>query len=484
MWRLTGVAVLLVFASALAASSQPPDPPSRVDRLEAWLVAIDLHEPGTADPPARMVRSWTLGQLHELDQDLALILELIGGPDFPVMWLVDPEWHGKPRRAPYELEDERRLRTLACHAAWRCRASLPRPAHLAGICAKDPAWRCLEQPALPSEVAARCVALPAEAAASCARNDIRRRGALLHTDAALRVANRAEPLRTRDAGRPDRWTIHFEDGRQGETTGAAAHTDFARGLLDDVARELSGDETVRLWHIATSAWGQLHRLYERNEKRAVELFPDDPQVLLLAGSLHETLASPEIQSMLRGARLPRDANIGVGSRSTELEEAEALLGRALDADPGLTEARVRLGRVLHLRGRSDRAAELLEQSADALRRSASAGRAADEGERLLYYAEMFLGAATEALGRHDRARDAYRRAAALYAHALSPRLALSRLALRDHDRRSAIEALGDLRPPPHDAVPPDPWLDYQVFAGRHAESWLAAFYASVAPPRP
>lgn len=438
------------------------------------MVAIDRHEPGTADPAALMVRSWKLGDLHELDQDVALILELIDDPDFPVLWIVDPEWHGRPQRAPYGLADERRLRTLACHAAWRCRGRLSRPADLAEICALDPAWRCLTHPDLPSEVVAGCAALPAETAARCARNDILRRGAVLHTDAAVRVAPDVAPLQTQQAERPDRWTIHFRDGRQRDTTAAGAHTDLARALLDDVARDLGRDETVRLWHVAVSAWGQSHRLYERHEDRAVELFPDDPQVLLLAGSLHETLASPAIQSMLRAARLPREVTTDVGSTSSELDEAERLLRRALEADPTLSEARVRLGRVLDLRGRHAEAAELLRQAASALSRS----RSAVEDDPLLYYAEIFLGAASEALGRRDPARDAYRRAAVLFPDAPSPRLALSRLALCERDRSSALAAVGALRPS-GEAVTLDPWLGYQTFVGRRADDWFAGLYASV-----
>jgi thioredoxin-like negative regulator of GroEL len=475
MRRNFSLVVLSLLASGLAAASESAEPPSRIDRLEAWMVAIDRHRPGAADPAARMVRSWTLAQLRELQQDLALVLQLVEDPDYPVLWLVDPEWMGPRQRAPYDVAEARRLRTLACYAAWRCRGNAPLPADVGPLCTEAPEWRCETDRSLPTEVVARCTALSADLAARCTRNDVLRRGAVLHTDAVLRVGGDAAPSRPRGADSPYRWTIHFDDGRQNDTTSAAFHTDLARALLDDVAPDPGRDETVRLWHIATSAWGQRHRRYERHEERALELFPDDPQVLLLAGSLHETLASAAIQSMVRAADLPREATPDVGSTAAELERAEELLRRALAADPALTEARVRLGRVLHLRGDLPAAVDLLQEAVEVL----SPRRASRDGDRLLYYAEMFLGAATEALGHRDQARAAYARAAELYPRAPSPRLALSRLALAEHDRPGALEAVRALRPPSDDDTRPDPWLDYDVFVGRDVDAWLAALYASV-----
>ena len=58
------------------------------------------------------------------------------------MWLVDPTLRGRPQRAPYSADDERRLRALAREAAER---------------------------------------------GPGARNRLLKRGAVLHTDAAIRV---------------------------------------------------------------------------------------------------------------------------------------------------------------------------------------------------------------------------------------------------------------------------------------------------------
>ena len=60
---------------------------------------------------------------------------------------------------------------------------------------------------------------------------------------------------------------------------------------------------------------------------------------------------------------------------------------------------------------------------------------------MLYFAEMFFGAAAEELGQLDRARASYARAAELYPGAPSPQLALSQLALRGNDRAAALDAV-------------------------------------------
>ena len=238
---------------------------------------------------------------------------------------------------------------------------------------------------------------------------------------------------------PGRWRISFGDGQQRGAQGAPGHWVLAQALLDFVAPNPEGDETVRLWYIATSAWGQYYERHTRHEDRAAELFPEDAEVLFLAGTLHETLASPMIQSLVRSISVPGSALHQIGSERRELEKAEKLFRRALEADPALTEARIRRGRVLHRLGKHEQAARELQQAVSAL--SPGASTADDDDGLLLFYAEMFLGAATEALGRYDQARDSYARAAELYPGAPSARLALSQLALRGNDRAAALEAM-------------------------------------------
>jgi VWFA-related protein len=448
-----------VVAHAGAASPDLPPPPtagagppgaaarsaSRIDRLEAWLAAAEGHTPGTPDGAASLVRAWGPAKLMELATDVAVATALIGDPNHPVLWLVDPARPGRPQRAPYTLDDERRLRTLARDAADRCRQDA-----------------LLKHDANPRRNAQRCV------------NRLLKRGAVLHTDAAILFGDgTARPGAGPDA---QRWRVRFTDGRPLGTEGTAGQLELVQALLDNVAPNPAADPTVRLWYIATSAYGQYHERHTRHEDRAVQIFPEDADVQFLAGSLHETFASPRIQTLARSVRLPAGAAHGIGSEQAELRQAEERFRRALERQPAFTEARIRLGRVLHLRGRHEQAARELQQAVTAL--SSGRSMAADDG-LLGYYAEMFLGAAAESLGRHELARSSYTRAAALYPGAPSPRLALSRLALSGSDRAAALAALREALQPGHEDRD-DPLWRYHVVQGRGADAWLARLHESLA----
>jgi len=416
-----------------------PRPSTRMDRLEAWLGAVEQHVPGTADEPTLMVRSWTPADLKELATDVAVVVALIGDPGHTVMWVVDPELRGRPQRAPYDVDDERRLRGLAQDAARRC------------------------------------------AAKPCARNRLLKRGAILHTDAMIRVGPTRGPSRGSGDPRPERWAIPFSDGEPLSREEAPGHWELAQALLDNVTPGPERDPTVRLWYLANSAYAQYRQQHTRMEDRAVQLFPTDADLLLLAGSLHEAFASPRIQSLVHSIRLPERTSHGVGPEKSELREAEKLLRRALVAQPGLTEARIRLGRVLYLQGRHEPAVRELQQASSALT-SAGSPAAADDG-LLLYYAEMFLGAAREALGSYGQAKVSYARAAALYPGAPSPRIAESQLALRGKDRAAALAAVQlAVRHSTGQEDPDDPWWQYHRVQGRGGDAWFEALYGSLGVP--
>jgi tetratricopeptide (TPR) repeat protein len=186
-----------------------------------------------------------------------------------------------------------------------------------------------------------------------------------------------------------------------------------------------------------------------------------------------------MQSLARSIRLPAGVSHNIGAERAELREAEKLLRRALEAQPALVEARIRLGRVLYRLGRHEPAAHELQQAVAAL--SSGGSQAADDDGLLRYYAEMFLGAAREALGRNDSARASYARAAALYPDAPSARLALSQLAFRGNDRAAALDAVGRaLRPEPFRPDRDDPWWRYHVVQGRRVGAWFAELHASLA----
>ena len=427
---------------APARRAEGPPPVSRIDRLEAWLAAVERHEPGTSDAPALQVRSWTPAELLELASDVAVTAALIRDPGYPVMWLVDPEHRGRPQRAPYSSADEVRIRELARQAAERC-----------------------DRPGLASEDRA-----------ACARNRMLKRGALLHTDALVRAGDRGPSRRGGD--RPQRLRVVFDDGQQRGAEEASGQLELARALLDNVSPAPERDETVRLWYTAIAAHGQYHQRHTREEDRGVRLFPEDADLLLLAGAFHESLASPRMQSLARRTHLPEGGSLGIGDARSELREAEKLLRRAVASRPSFAEARIRLGRVLYRLGRTEPAARELQQARSRL--SSGGGKGDPDGGLLLYYAEMFLGAASEALGSFDAAKTAYSRAAALYPQAPSPRLALSQLALRGEDRARALAAVQvALRPATSVDDAADPWWRYHVIQGRGSETWFAKLYESV-----
>jgi tetratricopeptide (TPR) repeat protein len=296
---------------------------------------------------------------------------------------------------------------------------------------------------------------------------------LLHTDALLRTSEQGPSRRA--GGGPQR--VRFDDGQQRGAEEAPGQLELARALLDNVTPDPERDETVRLWYTAIAAHGQYHQRHTREEDRAVRLFPQDADLLLLAGAFHESLASPRMQSLASSTRLPDGGSLGIGDARAELREAEKLLRRAVASRPSFDEARIRLGRVLYRLGRTEQAARELQQARSAL--SKGGEQAGADGGLLLYYAEMFLGAASEALGRFDAAKTAYARASALYPQAPSPRLALSQLALRGQDRTRALAAVQVALRPSASGDDADPWWRYHVIQGRGSDAWFAQLYRSV-----
>ncbi len=93
---------------------------------------------------------------------------------------------------------------------------------------------------------------------------------------------------------------------------------------------------------------------------------------------------------MQTAAIPSDVKFEISSRRSELRDAESLFRKALKAQPDHLEARIRLARVLGLRGEHAEAEALLRKAV------------ADAKEPLLqYYAQLFLGAEKEALGTRD-----------------------------------------------------------------------------------
>lgn len=154
-------------------------------------------------------------------------------------------------------------------------------------------------------------------------------------------------------------------------------------------------------------------------KDGLKLFPRDPPLLLTAGSVLEesaTLADVKSAEGLAGLRQrQRDEVQGaLAARQQRFSEARQHFREALEADPTLTLARVRLGRVSWRLGEADAARTALEQAV-----------AEAPEPRMLYLARLFLGRVHEDGGRLEPAIAEYRLALALDPKAQTAAVALS-----------------------------------------------------------
>jgi tetratricopeptide (TPR) repeat protein len=232
-------------------------------------------------------------------------------------------------------------------------------------------------------------------------------------------------------------------------------------LLDGVTPAPSRDDVVRRWYRATAVYFMSRRMFADavpHLERARRLFPADPRILMESGYLHEVLAAPRVQDVVRGTLPPAGMVFAVAPQRSNLRDAETDFRRAVEVDAALIEARVRLGHVVGLLGRHEEALSHLQQALAGAR------------DRVLqYHASMFLGNEQQALGQRDRARASYEKAAALYPRAQSPRLALTQLARAAGDRPGAWRALQPLLALPADeSAREDPWWGYYEGEGRNA----------------
>jgi len=153
----------------------------------------------------------------------------------------------------------------------------------------------------------------------------------------------------------------------------------------------------------------------------------------------------------------------------ELARAEADLRHALELDPALVEARIRLAHVVGDLGRPDDAVAL---ATEALR-----GKLPPFFES---YASLILGRNQFRAGRLDEARIAFDRAAALAPTAQAPRIGLSQVALASGRPTEALAVLTDFLGPGRSVeADAEVWERYYRVHDPVAEEQLAALRAAV-----
>ena len=436
--------LVLVCALPAAVSAQPPareEISPRITRIETWLWAIANHTPGVVDDALLRVKAWDQQELRFIWIEVNTLVSMIRDPDVQIFSAADPPRPtGQPVRSPNMAPRGRSFQVF---------------------------YRVAEQRRL-NELA-KAIAPPGSIGRD---NDLLTRGAMLHADIAMSAPFGAPGGDLRRAG-PGTFTMLMDDGQQTGRQESVSHFDMGRRLLDRVrpvnSRTLplvpdpGKDETVRSWYLATCAFMARMRQIEPNHfERAIELFPDDAEMLMFAAAVHESFAGVRTQSAIRTANIPRDVDIGVRDEGMELRRAESLYKRALEANPKMAEARIRLGRVLGLRGRHKEAVAELQQ-----------GLTATE-PLLQFYARLFLGREFEELGNGAEARQSYEQAAAIDPRAPSALLGLSRVMDQAGDRaaaRAVIERM--LALPPEDVDRADPWWVYEIAQARRADELLA-----------
>jgi tetratricopeptide (TPR) repeat protein len=283
--------------------------------------------------------------------------------------------------------------------------------------------------------------------------------AMLETDLAFRVVQSNGVFKVAD--------VHLQ----------AAHT-----LIDALGRRgsdsLQAQSFQRRWYLVMGT-----RFITMNELEAartyigagLHAFPIDAPMLLASGMVAEASATTG-GGMMRAQHpaIRRRDPVLVDheaefrkARANMLSTAEAAYRRALALEPRLDEARLRLGRVLSVRG--DRVGA---------RNELNRALAGAPGRRVQYLAHLFLGRVAADAGELPTAHTEYEAAQTAFPESQTPYVALAELADRRGLAETVQEVLGSMRQserPDGRQQVEDPWWSYLFGGGGQLESgarWL------------
>jgi tetratricopeptide (TPR) repeat protein len=321
------------------------------------------------------------------------------------------------------------------------------------------------------------------------RNDIRRRGALLHTDIAMLLPQRAADFTLADISLPPTVDPHRQmaptqreadsvvlsaDGEYLSSPTESAHWWMASYLLRGIQPHADEDRFVAAWSRAVTAHFESHYLYgsaEHHLTRAFVVLPEDPVLLFYAGTVNEAYASARIQSV--PYTRPTDVRLlDVRPAPDEWRQAEKRFRDSVKLG-GPQEARLRLARVKGQLGNHAEAAGVLRDVIPKL-----------TDPRLRYLGSLFLGTEAGALGQVDESRQSFERAVRMQPTAQSPLLGLAEMYRRIGNVSAAQETLRRLAAlPDNPRLREDPYLDYFRSFAFDADQQLAAVRAMVKEAR-
>ena len=457
------IAALVVSITVVSAGQRPRKNinDASLAALKTWVNAVQTHEPGRADTSVMTVAAFTYETREDLNTGVELFLAALMG------WTVNTD----------------------DNAAAQAIVAMGRAA----------GKNFLKQAAvLHSDVAAHGDLFPAPVVGAEKAPTRRARELQVGRGGRPEIIPHGEPIPP--LLRADRLLLQ----RDGEIVGeliSSWNWPFARSLLDllsagpvkkifsDGRPERATDPFVSAWYHATTAYMFARGLYgvaTPHLHHASMVLPDDTLALfdrgcyaeILGLPMHQALVGhPDVNQRARGGELATWTTptsgpaLRIPPATKTNGEAERLFRRTLAIDPSFVEARVRLARLLQVRGRNDEAAAELKTAL-----------AANPTGAVAFYAHLFTGRAMQALGQIREAARHYEEASVLFPEAQSALLASSQLALLRSDvpaTLAPVERLGA-----RSAVfTADPWWQYHLAAGRDADALLKAMWASV-PRKP
>jgi tetratricopeptide (TPR) repeat protein len=250
------------------------------------------------------------------------------------------------------------------------------------------------------------------------------------------------------------------------STKEASHANWAKQLLG-LFDGLNVDQWFRRrWYVAWGAHLQSTlrlRELEDHLHDAVRKWPEDPDLLTMAGSVYESLFRRAAIQRFDSDYLPMQSRLRRErpDRRRSQTLAESYYRRALDVKSDLFDARVRLGRLRLDSNQFDEALVHVTRAAE---------HAASPKEH--YLARLFLGRVYASAQRWPEAVAAYADADALLADCQSSALALSYALLKQGERTKAEAQIKVAVGRSSLARCEDPWWEYEFGYGPRVDALL------------